>query len=181
MANWAYIENGQVVEKYDILPDCWKNISNFYVLSSNIDYLATLNWVPVIHPEYTYDPTIQQLSNVRYTVENMIVTEEWDVIDIPKSPEPTLFDIEVMLINETKNRLDLFAQTRGYDNILSACSYATDTDLKFQTEGQYCIQMRSQTWTTLNKIISDIKSDIRSMPLVFSSIENELPLLTWPE
>lgn len=181
MANWAYVENGQIVEKYDILPDNWRNISNFFVLQDDVEYLKTLNWFPITKPAYSYDSTKQQLANPRYKIENDIVTEEYDIIDIPKPLPMTLVDVEKMLIEQTQSRLDNFAQSRGYDNILSACSYSNDPNIKFQTEGTHCVQMRSQTWIVLYQIISDIKNEVRSMPNKFSDIENELPSLTWPE
>lgn len=180
MANWAYVENGEIKEKYDILPDNWKNISNFHALKNDVEYLKKLNWLPIKHIQYNYDPTIQKLDNVRYKIEDADITEEWDIVDIPNIL-PTVDEIEKMLVEETQHRLDEFARTKKYDNILSACSYSTDTNDKFRTEGSYCVKIRSETWSKLHQIISDIRSNTRSMPLRFIDIEKELPLLEWPE
>ena len=40
MANFAYTENGEIVGVYDQLPENWKNISNFYTLSTEDSYLS---------------------------------------------------------------------------------------------------------------------------------------------
>jgi hypothetical protein len=181
MANWAYVENGEVKESYDILPDSWKNISNFYAAKDDLEYLASLNWFPIIHPEYEYDRGTQRLDNRRFTVVDNQVTEEWDIVEIPKLPAPTIDDIEKMLITTAQQRLDEFAQVKGYNDILAACSYAVDTNLKFQTEGMYCVQKRSQTWEALFEIIEEIKIGNRVVPQQYIDIEHLLPSLVWPE
>lgn len=47
MANWAYVENGQVVELYHSLPVNWKNVSNFFALENDTVSLRNLGWYPV--------------------------------------------------------------------------------------------------------------------------------------
>ena len=84
------------------------------------------------------------------------------------------------IINFTQKRLDDFAQTRNYDGILSAASYATSTNLKFQTEGQYCVDVRDLTWAKLYEILAEIQAGTRQAPNSFSDIESELPVLSWP-
>lgn len=181
MANWAYVENGEVIEKYDILPDNWKNISNFFALKNDVEYLKNFNWFPITRPQYEYDPTIQQLDNARYKFVGTEVIEEFDIVPIPKDPLPTIAEIEKMLIANTKERLDRFAQSKGYDDITSACSYAMDNNIRFKNEGSYCVKIRSETWTKLFQIMDDIRSEKRVMPNSFTEVEFELPLLIWPE
>ena len=81
---------------------------------------------------------------------------------------------------QTQARLDAFAQTRNYDNILSACTYASSAVLKFQTEGQYCVNKRDETWAGLYAIMAAVQAGTRAMPSGYSAIEGELPVLEWP-
>ena len=94
-----------------------------------------------------------------------------------------LYELEQQLKNqlleETKNKLDAFAQTRMYDNILSACTYATSSIPKFQQEGQRCVDLRDATWTKLYEIFNEITAGTRPQIRDYIEIENELPVLVW--
>lgn len=79
-----------------------------------------------------------------------------------------------------QERLDSFAQTRGYDNIVSACSYASSSHTKYGPEGRYCVQARENTWDVLFQIEADVIAETRPMPLTYEEIEPELPVLAWP-
>lgn len=81
----------------------------------------------------------------------------------------------------TQERLDTFARTRNYDGILSACTYASSTILKFQIEGQYCVEARDATWAKLYQIMAEVEAGTRPMPSGYANIEDELPELVWPE
>lgn len=84
------------------------------------------------------------------------------------------------IVEATQKRLDSFAKTRNYDNILSACTYAASTVPKFQTEGQYCVNARDQTWSTLYSILAEVQAGTRPMPTSYADIEPLLPVLEWP-
>lgn len=96
---------------------------------------------------------------------------------------PPTIDLDTLktdIIQQTQNRLDAFAKTRNYDNILSACTYATSPTAKFAAEGQYCVIQRDATWAKLLKILDDVSAGIRPVPAGYAEIEPELPPLIWP-
>ena len=95
-------------------------------------------------------------------------------------PPPTPQEIQEEIVRNTQKRLDDFAKTRNYDSILSACTYATSTVLKFSTEGQYCVEARDATWSKLYEILAEVQAETRPMPSGYSDIESELPVLQWP-
>lgn len=76
-------------------------------------------------------------------------------------------------------RLDDFAKTRGYDSILSACTYATSTVPKFAAEGQAAVNLRDATWAKCYKVMAEIQAGTRLMPTL-SELMLELPVLAWP-
>lgn len=79
----------------------------------------------------------------------------------------------------TQQRLDDFARTCNYDDILSACTYATSSNPKFQAEGQYCVGARDATWAALYQIMSEVEAGTRPLPSGYNDIEDELPVLQW--
>jgi hypothetical protein len=79
-----------------------------------------------------------------------------------------------------QKRLDDFAKTRGYDGILSACTYASSQVPKFQTEGQYAVNARDSSWAMCYVILADVQDGIRPLPTV-AEVEAELPALVWPQ
>ena len=80
-----------------------------------------------------------------------------------------------------QKRLDDFARTRNYDNALSAATYATSTNPKFATEGQYIVEVRDATWAAGYDILEDVLAGNRAVPDGIEDFENELPQLEWPE
>jgi hypothetical protein len=93
-------------------------------------------------------------------------------------PRPTTDQIIAGFVSAIQQRLDDFAKTRGYDGIMSACTYATSTVPKFQSEGQYCVGARDDTWSTAYDMLEDVQSgaDVPTMEDVMAS----LPVLAWP-
>jgi hypothetical protein len=93
----------------------------------------------------------------------------------PKSPEEIVSEFTA----KVQARLDTFAKTRGYDGILSACTYATSTNPKFAAEGQYCVQARDATWAKCYEVLNAVQSNQRPVP-TWEELEAELPVLQWP-
>lgn len=94
----------------------------------------------------------------------------------PKTPE----QLQQSIIYEVQQRLDNFAKTRNYDGILSACTYASSTILKFASEGQYCVDVRDATWAKLYEVLDEVKTGALPMPESFADVEPMLPVLAWP-
>lgn len=88
--------------------------------------------------------------------------------------------LQAHVVAATQARLDTFAQTRNYDGILSACTYATSSITNFQAEGQYAVDARDSTWAALYTIIGEVQAGTRPMPAGFADIEADLPVLAWP-
>jgi hypothetical protein len=92
-------------------------------------------------------------------------------------PPPTEEQREAALTAQVQQRLDDFAKSRGYDNILSACSYATSSNPIFAAEGQYCVTARDMTWAAFYAILESLEA----LPESIADIEGGLPTLAWPD
>lgn len=97
---------------------------------------------------------------------------------IPPVP-PTTEEITARLTLVVQAHLDATAKTRGYDSILSACSYATDTNPPFALEAQACVEFRSAVWLACYSIMADVLNGIRPIPTGEELIA-ELPAIVWP-
>lgn len=84
-----------------------------------------------------------------------------------------------LFTTQIQKRLDDFAKTRGYDGILSACTYATSAVIKSHTEGQCCVDARDNTWSSAYAILADVEAGSRAMPTL-EDVMLELPALEWP-
>lgn len=101
-------------------------------------------------------------------------------------PEPTQEELEAQMqatmTDAVQHALDAFAKTRGYDGIMSACSYSNSTDAQFKLEADYCIQLRDTTWRMGYAILAEVKAGTRPIPSVEELIA-ELPVgsAKWPD
>lgn len=99
---------------------------------------------------------------------------------LSEPPPPTLEQMEAQFTAAIQQRLDDFARTRNYDNILSACTYATSNVPKFHAEGQACVTLRDATWAAAYAIMVDVQAGKRPMPSSLADIEADLPAAVWP-
>jgi hypothetical protein len=84
---------------------------------------------------------------------------------------PTIADYE----RAVQGHLDAAAQAAGYDDMISACSYAGAANA-YQAESQKFITWRADVWVYCNKQMADVQSGARPAPTVDELIA-ELPLL----
>jgi hypothetical protein len=76
--------------------------------------------------------------------------------------------------------MDAKAQERRYDNILSACTYATSTQPKFQAEGQACVAWRDAVWSKCYELMADVDTGAIAQPTI-DELLAMLPAMEWPE
>ena len=91
---YARIESGSVVEGPRVLPDVWKNISNFSGMSDAEK--ITQNWYPVEITKPEYDRRIQTRTGPVFTVLMDQVQSVWTVTDLP------LAEVKSALITQLK-------------------------------------------------------------------------------
>ena len=108
MAKFAYIVDGQIDSVYDLLPDNWKNISNFCLLADDEPFLNSLGWHRINNIIPAFDPAKQRLDEVRRWIdENGVVNETEEVIDLPPPPSgPTQEELTAQQWNLVRQQRD---------------------------------------------------------------------------
>lgn len=105
---------------------------------------------------------------------------EGHLLEAPEKPEEVrLQELQKKFTDAIQNRMDEFARTRGYDNMLSVCSYYGSPDTKFKNEALRAMALRTETWTRGYQLIDEIMNGTRPMPTTVEEIFAELPELTW--
>ena len=125
------------------------------------------------------------LGKIYYTGQQEFSVNDLDFIlpegsswDKPLPPEPTPQEILKSRTNLVQSYLDSSVQSKGYDNILSACTYATSTVPKFQVEGQAAVEFRDAVWSKCYEIFDEVQAGTRGIPTEQELIQ-ELPTLDW--
>lgn len=83
------------------------------------------------------------------------------------------------LTDAMQSYLDHTAQERGYDGILSMCSYATSTNPRFGPEGQAGVSLRDAVWAYGYQIIAEVQAGTRPVPTA-EELVAALPSIVWP-
>ncbi len=123
----------------------------------------------------------QKLGSPIWTIKGSMVERSYPVVSkTPEEIEADLLSLKASITAATQQRLDDFARTRLYDDILSACTYANSAVPKFRNEGQYCVNARDATWAKLYQIMYGALAGTRPIPAGYADIEADLPPLEWP-
>ena len=98
---------------------------------------------------------------------------------IPPAPRvPTVEEIKNNLMHIVQQHLDSGAINRGYDSILSACSYDNDTNPIFAAEATAYKIWRSAVWTYCYQEFARVQNGLRTIPSAEELII-ELPALVF--
>lgn len=90
----------------------------------------------------------------------------------PPSP-PTAAEMEVTI----QSSLDIYAQSWGYNDIASACTYVNDPCAKFHDEATALRAWRSATWQTVEATDAAIRAGTQPYP---ATMQEALSLLPQP-
>lgn len=181
-SRWAYIDENNHVIEVTYLSQFTLNGVTYQqnILLSPESELKTLGLYKVV----INFPTI---SSFQYVVSNPDIAagnidhSEKTINVIFAVNSHTWPHIKEIINSEVARKLDEFAKTRGYDNIISCASYANSTNLSYKQEAEYCIQLRDQVWAIINDWINKVDNYEIEMPKSMEQIYKKLPEFNWPQ
>lgn len=159
MANYAFVQNGDIVYTYDILPQTWNNISNFNVLEFDHKIFNALGWFHVKKRIPQFNLKTQKLSAPKYTLDNNLVYEDYDVIQITSE--------EQLNINKKQNFMKNLRQIRN--NLLFESDWTQNADVQ---------EDKSEEWKSAWKIY---RKQLRDLPLNYDNFNiTDIGLVKFP-
>ena len=139
-----------------------------------IDILLTLPGIgEVPYTAREYDPEPQGRA-----IFAAAAAGEFGEVEVYVPPVPSDDQIAATLTRVVQLHLDGAAQARGYDNILSACSYAA-VENAFQAEGAAFLAWRAACWVHCQSVLTDCQEGLRPIPAA-ADLVAELPALVLP-
>ena len=95
-------------------------------------------------------------------------------------PAPTADHIRTARVAAVQAHLDATANTRGYDTIYTAVTYADEPAVpRFQAEGRAFRAWRSLVWAHCHQVLADVQAQTRTIPTE-AELLAELPQIVWP-
>lgn len=156
MTIYAHIENNEITGVYDLLPDNWRNISNFSSLINETDFLYSLGWRTIVKHNPEHDVVYQRLGSPSYQIEGDDVVETIEIINLPR---PSTNEVVVESLSEEQL---LTQQLQHHNNALAILrskrdALLTETDF---TQLQDVIAINgvelSQQYTTYRQALRDL-------------------------
>ena len=97
-----------------------------------------------------------------------------------QEPTPTIEEMIAANTAAIQKELDRQAQAKGYDNIVSACSYAAqEGGAPFQAEGAAFLAWRSAVWTHAYAVLAQVQAGELPMPTPQEAVA-QMPALVLP-
>lgn len=142
---------------------------SFVLRKDGIEVLRTGGWVPQAYAQRTgtsYPATVGQ--DYVWEQDGYSLAWEQDPVVVPTAEQVT-----ANLTASVQEWLDGEARRKGYDNIVSACSYAGAPN-PFQAESQAYTAWRGNVWAACYVIMGDVQAGRRGIPSATELIA-ELP------
>lgn len=154
MAKYAFIENNEIIGLYNDLPKNWRNISNFYALESDPEYLSSLGWKLIQRSTVKHNPDTQS-AEITYSIVGDSVVESIIVTDLPP-----LTNEELIRIKKVK-----------HDNAMSILRNKRD-QLLIDSDVTQLLDITKKNGPTLTAAYETYRQQLRDLPNVYDNDEN---------
>lgn len=114
--------------------------------------------------------------------QDYLITDEMSIVgedELISMREPTREKVISEYVEAVGRFMDKVVKMRGYDSIVSACSYATSGVQRFREEAIACIKWRDLVWSSCYSALDLVNSGAIGAPSINDFIES-LPNIAWP-
>lgn len=151
MANWAYVENGEIKKLYDSLPTHWEcgttSHVGFHLSINNLTWLKEQGWYPVVKQEITFNENLSYITKYNY-----IINQD-DVTEVPVIQDYS--DEEIEKIKKNKLELLLNDIRGGRNERLKNSDWTQGADIQEQYSDEW-----KQAWKSYRQQLRDLPSTI---------------------
>lgn len=133
------------------------------------------NSTPIV--SYGTEPlTLQEVLDETFKGLPELKKENYLIEDFPEVNIKKIFEL---MRTEVKNRLNVFAQSRFYDDIATLVTYKDDPDTQLSLEGLTGLNLRSKCWASQTKFEASVLNNSLKLPRTFGELFKTQPELKW--
>lgn len=158
MANYAHIEDGKITGVYDLYPDNWRNISNFYLLANDTDTLRSLGWRNIVKTIPTYNSDTQYVGNPIHTIIDDDVIETYEIVDIVFAEIVYQTEEELAAIKLAQHNSAMETLRQKRDQLLAETDFTQLADI-IKINGTELTQLYEEYRQALRDLPSSYESD----------------------
>lgn len=139
--------------------------------------------------ELVGNEVIATYTTQQYTLRELLsqLSRSTDLLPETESQKPKIQDLDPALVAQiyklvseyATEKLNAFAQERGYDNINSLTDYRDSMFDKFRIEGLRGFQLRDQVWIALTSYFDQVMAGVVPVPTSIEEIDAQFPAMTW--
>lgn len=159
MANYVYIEDGNIVEYHDLLPQSWRHISGLHLLSP--EERIRYGWYSVVN-----------ISDYHDTETSYIAGYTYDIFDdhVVQTPQIINFSDEELALRQEQKKINFFMQLRmDRNDKLKNCDWTQLSDIQ---------KVKSPEWITAWE---NYRQALRDLPQVYENTTDfNFYNISWP-
>jgi len=159
MANYCYVENGEVVEKCDVLPSSWRNVSGLDRSGQDEALLNSLGWYSVTKVTVDCDPETQFIADYQYVLQGNTVLET--PIIQARTDNPPSVDLKSAWMGNLRNVRDM---------LLSQCDWTQTVDIQSARSATWI-----QNWAAYRQSLRDLPASYEN-----TTITSLTTPVNWP-
>lgn len=146
------------------------------LFAADLSHLGVFAVQPVPAPQASWARIV---SEVEPQLVDGVWVQSWAVRDATDAEKVAIVGArERQCSDAARVHLNAGAQSRGYDDIVAACSYAASSHARFGQEGRDCLQWRDAVWDAVSVVFEDVRAGRRDLPTA-EEVVAELPRIVW--